>query len=85
MMQYFGGGDPARLGAQVINGIGFLGAGTIIVAGRSRSTVIPLSWTKISSIENNPISGRKAYQGVPFPQKIQPDLEAQCTACQGHR
>ncbi|MEG1873922.1 MAG: MgtC/SapB family protein [Angelakisella sp.] len=28
------GGDPARLGAQVISGIGFLGAGTIIVTGR---------------------------------------------------
>ena len=26
--------DPARLGAQVINGIGFLGAGTILVTGR---------------------------------------------------
>lgn len=26
--------DPARLGAQVISGIGFLGAGTIIVTGR---------------------------------------------------
>ena len=36
MMQYFGGGDPARLGAQVINGIGFLGAGTIIVTRRQR-------------------------------------------------
>lgn len=36
MMQYFGGGDPARLGAQVINGIGFLGAGTIIVTGRHK-------------------------------------------------
>lgn len=28
--------DPARLGAQVISGIGFLGAGTIIVTGRNR-------------------------------------------------
>lgn len=28
------GGDPARLGAQVISGIGFLGAGTIVVTGR---------------------------------------------------
>lgn len=28
---YFETGDPARLGAQVINGIGFLGAGTILV------------------------------------------------------
>lgn len=36
MMMYFGGGDPARLGAQVINGIGFLGAGTIIVTGRHK-------------------------------------------------
>lgn len=29
--QYGGAGDPMRLGAQVISGIGFLGAGTIIV------------------------------------------------------
>lgn len=29
-------GDPARLGAQVISGIGFLGAGTIITTGRNR-------------------------------------------------
>lgn len=29
--QLFGGGDPVRLGAQVVSGIGFLGAGTIIV------------------------------------------------------
>ncbi|MDL2235119.1 MgtC/SapB family protein [Christensenellaceae bacterium OttesenSCG-928-L17] len=28
-----GGSDPARLGAQVISGIGFLGAGTILVTG----------------------------------------------------
>ncbi len=31
-----GSGDPARLGAQVISGIGFLGAGTIIVTGRQQ-------------------------------------------------
>lgn len=29
-------GDPARLGAQVISGIGFLGAGSIVVSGRSK-------------------------------------------------
>lgn len=29
-------GDPARMAAQVISGIGFLGAGTIIVTGRNR-------------------------------------------------
>lgn len=29
--EQFGGGDPVRMGAQVISGIGFLGAGTIIV------------------------------------------------------
>lgn len=32
----YGEGDPARLGAQVISGIGFLGAGTIIVTRRSQ-------------------------------------------------
>lgn len=31
LTQFYGGGDAARLGAQVISGIGFLGAGTIIV------------------------------------------------------
>lgn len=29
--QVYGAGDPVRLGAQVVSGIGFLGAGTIIV------------------------------------------------------
>jgi len=33
---YFGGSDPARLGAQVISGIGFLGAGTIIVTSHNQ-------------------------------------------------
>ncbi len=28
--------DPARMGAQVVSGIGFLGAGTIIVTGRNK-------------------------------------------------
>ena len=37
MMKEFGGvGDPARLGAQVISGVGFLGVGTIIVTGRNQ-------------------------------------------------
>ena len=34
--QTFGTSDPARLGAQVISGIGFLGAGTIMVTGRQQ-------------------------------------------------
>lgn len=34
--KFYGGTDPARLGAQVISGIGFLGAGTIIVTRRSQ-------------------------------------------------
>lgn len=33
---YFNLGDPSRLGAQVISGIGFLGAGTIIVTKRNQ-------------------------------------------------
>ena len=36
LCEFYGTGDPARLGAQVISGIGFLGAGTIIVTGRNR-------------------------------------------------
>jgi putative Mg2+ transporter-C (MgtC) family protein len=32
-MYGFGGGDPARLAAQVVSGIGFLGAGTIMISG----------------------------------------------------
>lgn len=34
MSEKFGTGDPARLGAQVISGIGFLGAGTIMITSR---------------------------------------------------
>lgn len=32
----YGTGDVARMGAQVVNGIGFLGAGTIITTGHNR-------------------------------------------------
>ena len=32
----YGTGDPARMGAQVISGIGFLGVGTILVTGRQQ-------------------------------------------------
>lgn len=34
--QTFQTGDPARMGAQVISGIGFLGVGTIIVTGKQQ-------------------------------------------------
>lgn len=34
--QVYGGSDPVRMGAQVINGIGFLGAGTIIVTSKNQ-------------------------------------------------
>lgn len=36
MFDKFSTGDPARLGAQVISGIGFLGAGSIIVEGKTK-------------------------------------------------
>ena len=36
LYQSYQSGDPARLGVQVINGIGFLGAGTIIVTKRNQ-------------------------------------------------
>ncbi|NLK27745.1 MAG: MgtC/SapB family protein [Clostridiales bacterium] len=34
IIQEYGTGDPTRIAAQVVSGIGFLGAGTIIVTGR---------------------------------------------------
>ena len=34
--QIFGTGDPVRMGAQVVSGIGFLGAGTIVVTKRNQ-------------------------------------------------
>ncbi len=36
IFQAYGTGDPVRMGAQVVSGIGFLGAGTIIVTRRSQ-------------------------------------------------
>jgi Uncharacterized membrane protein len=36
--QMFGANDPARMGAQVVSGIGFLGAGTIIVTRQLQVT-----------------------------------------------
>lgn len=34
--QVYSTGDPVRMAAQVVSGIGFLGAGTIVVTGRSQ-------------------------------------------------
>lgn len=34
--QLYGTGDPVRMGAQVVSGIGFLGAGTIVVTKRNQ-------------------------------------------------
>ena len=34
--QVYGAGDPVRMGAQVVSGIGFLGAGTILVTRRNQ-------------------------------------------------
>ena len=36
IFQTFDSGDPVRMGAQVVSGIGFLGAGTIIVTRRNQ-------------------------------------------------
>ena len=36
IFQTFGTGDPVRMGAQVVSGIGFLGAGTIMVTRRNQ-------------------------------------------------
>jgi len=34
--QFYGASDPVRMGAQVVSGIGFLGAGAIMVTGRNQ-------------------------------------------------
>ncbi len=36
IVQLYGEGDPTRMGAQVVSGIGFLGAGTIMVIGKNK-------------------------------------------------
>ncbi|MBQ4641637.1 MAG: MgtC/SapB family protein [Oscillospiraceae bacterium] len=36
VFQTYGTGDPVRMGAQVVSGIGFLGAGTIVVTRRNQ-------------------------------------------------
>ncbi len=36
IFQKYGTGDPTRMAAQVVSGIGFLGAGTILVTGRRK-------------------------------------------------
>jgi len=36
IFQIYGTGDPVRMGAQVVSGIGFLGAGTIVVTRRNQ-------------------------------------------------
>ena len=36
IVETFGSTDPARLGAQVITGVGFLGVGTILITGRNK-------------------------------------------------
>lgn len=36
IVEAFGSTDPARLGAQVITGVGFLGVGTILITGRNK-------------------------------------------------
>ena len=36
IFQVYGTGDPVRMGAQVVSGIGFLGAGTIVVTRRNQ-------------------------------------------------
>ena len=36
IFQVYSTGDPVRMGAQVVSGIGFLGAGTIVVTRRNQ-------------------------------------------------
>ena len=42
--QTYGAGDPVRMGAQVVSGIGFLGAGTIMVTKHSQIRGLRRRW-----------------------------------------
>ena len=55
LYQSYQSGDPARLGAQVINGIGLLGAGTIIVTKRNQ----------IKGLTTAPVSGPAPARDLP--------------------
>ena len=50
--QVYGTGDPVRMAAQVVSGIGFLGAGTIVLTGRNQIkgiTTAACLWTAACS------------------------------------
>ena len=50
--QVYGSGDPVRMGAQVVSGIGFLGAGTIVVTRRNQIKGLTTAaglWSSIAS------------------------------------
>ena len=56
MYASYGVGDPARLSAQVISGIGFLGAGTIIVTRRNQVkglTTAATLWVTAHHVSNS--------------------------------
>ena len=62
IFQMFGSGDPVRMGAQVISGIGFLGAGTIIVTRRNQikglttaAGLLALPWASASMKQPLPV------------------------------
>ena len=78
---YFGVSDPVRMGAQVVSGIGFLGAGTIIVTGRNQVKGITTAaglWTAACSglaigigfYEGALIGGIAVYITVVFMQRL---------------
>ena len=67
MYYHFQTGDPARLGAQVVSGIGFLGAGSIIISGKTKIKGLTTAaglWTAacigLSLFSQAPTSSRRA-------------------------
>ena len=60
MYASYGVGDPARLSAQVISGIGFLGAGTIIVTRRNQVKGL----TTAATLWSTPSMGQAVGGGV---------------------
>lgn len=60
--QVFGVGDPVRMGAQVISGIGFLGAGTIVVTTKNQIRGLTSAASLWASAANGLAIGIGAYE-----------------------
>lgn len=60
--QVYGGTDPVRMGAQVVSGIGFLGAGSIVVTAKNQIRGLTTAASLWASAANGLAIGIGAYE-----------------------